>query len=365
MTHPSIRSTGKIIIAATTLLVMLLLAVSLTTGLAFAQTQNLLLNGDFEEGYTKAEGFEEAWVAVGWEPFAITTDLDIPNNPVGSQPVYLASDSTASNENRVLYGARSQMWRTSFSSAFAGVSQRVPIPADATVRLSAWTYGWSSTGDDPTISQNAAWMRQRIGIDPTGGTDPNSPDIIWSPAAQYIDTWGELAVEATASSDHVTVYLSAYPNFVLPNNEVYFDNAQLTLVAFDLPTPAPDYGIAGDEVPGAAPTVDPLLIGLVTGQGVTAGQQGIVLSNNEAQSAAVAIEAAPVNQTKTWGFGLLLGSLTIFITSVLVLGYLLKMQMEKQAAEKIKLAQALAKRPASQLPIHQSEQSKGNLRNGG
>ena len=355
------RPSSKFSFGISLLLISLVLVVSITMRPAFAQSQNLLLNGDFEEGYSQAEGFDEAWVAVGWEPFAVTTDLDIPNNPTGNQPVYLASDSTASTENRVLKGSRSQMWRTSFSSAFAGVSQRVPIPTDSTVRLSAWTYGWSSTGDDPTISQNAAWMRQRIGIDPTGGTDPNSPDIIWSPAAQYIDTWGELAVEATASSNHVTVYLSAYPNFVLPNNEVYFDNAQLTLVAFDLPTPAPDYGIAGDEVPGAAPTVDPLLIGLVTGQGVTAGQQGILLSSNDAQQPA-ALESAAASQTNLWGLGLLLGSLTIFITTVLVLSYLLQMHFEKQAAEK---AKALAKRSASQLHSHPSEQSRGNMRNGG
>ena len=360
MTHFRNHPSSKFSFGISLLLISLVLVGSLTMRPTFAQTQNLLLNGDFEEGYSQAEGFEEAWVAVGWEPFAITTDLDIPNNPTGNQPVYLASDSTASTENRVLNGSRSQMWRTSFSSAFAGVSQRVPIPADSTVRLSAWTYGWSSTGDDPTISQNAAWMRQRIGIDPTGGTDPNSPDIIWSPAAQYIDTWGELAVEATASSNHVTVYLSAYPNFVLPNNEVYYDNAQLTLVAFDLPTPAPDYGIAGDEVPGAAPTVDPLLIGLVTGQGVTAGQQGILLSGNEPEPAA--LESAPASQTNSSGLGLLMGSLIIFITTVLVLSFLLKMQLDKQAAEK---AKALAKQQASQLHINPSDQSKGNMRDGG
>lgn len=252
MTQSHTWLTSKFFITTISLVVLLLFAATTSSRPAFAQTQNLLLNGDFEEGYSKAEAFEEAWVAIGWEPFAVTTDLDIPNNPTGEQPVYLASDSTASTENRVLNGSRSQMWRTNYSSAFAGISQRVPIAADSTVRLSAWTYGWSSTGDDPTVSQNAAWMRQRIGIDPTGGTDPNSPDIVWSPAAQYIDTWGELAVETTATSNHVTIFLSAYPNFVLPNNEVYFDKAQLTLVAFDLPTPAPDYGIAGDEVPGSS-----------------------------------------------------------------------------------------------------------------
>ncbi|MFK7800744.1 MAG: hypothetical protein AB8G95_03845 [Anaerolineae bacterium] len=362
MKHSQLRPAGKLISIAITLVTMLLLTVSIAARPAFAQTQNLLLNGDFEEGYSQAEGFDEAWIAVGWEPFAVTTDLDIPNNPTGSQPVYLASDSTAATENRVLTGARSQMWRTSYSSAFAGVSQRIPIPTDSTVRLSAWTYGWSSTGDDPTVSQNAAWMRQRIGIDPTGGNDPNSPDIVWSPAAQYIDTWGELAIEATATENHVTVYLSAYPNFVLPNNEVYFDNAQLTLVAFNLPTPAPDYGVAGDEVPGAAPTVDPLLIGLVTGQGVTAGQQGILLNGKSATDAQAVEQSA--NRSAVIPLSAIIGSIILTLATALTLAYLLKMQFEKQKAEKLKMAKAIAKRSSMQVPNENPYPSHGNQQNG-
>ena len=127
MTHSHLESINKMMITASLLLVTLLLVIAITTQTAFAQTQNLLLNGDFEEGYSQADGFETAWVAVGWEPFAVTNDLDIPNHPTGSQPVYLASDSTSSTENRVLSGSRSQMWRTSYSSAFAGVMQRMPI----------------------------------------------------------------------------------------------------------------------------------------------------------------------------------------------------------------------------------------------
>lgn len=323
----NLNKSSRILPIAIALLIVSLFVGTLFTGPAYGQTQNLLLNGDFEEGYTQNEAFDDAWVAVGWSPFAITTDLDIPQNPNGSQPVYLASDSTAGTVNRSLTGSRSQMWRNSYSSAFAGVSQRVPVPADSTVRLSAWTYGWSSTGDDSDVSQNAAWMRQRIGIDPTGGTDPNSPDIIWSPAAQYIDTWGELAVEATSSSDHVTVYLSAYPNFILPNNEVYFDTAQLSLVAFDLPTPAPDYGIAGDGVPGAAPTADPLLIGLITGQGVSPGRQGIVLFDAETSASATGVA---VENAMLIPWTAIYGTLMLIFLTALVLGYLIRLQFIKR-----------------------------------
>ena len=324
-----------------TIVVLLILVFGniLTSEPVQGQTQNLLLNGDFEEGYAKDETFEDAWVAVGWEPFAVTSNLDIPQNPNGTQPVYIASDSIAANANRSLTGSRSQVWRSNFSSAFAGVYQRVPVPADSTVRFSAWTYGWSSTGDDPTVSQNPAWMRQRIGIDPTGGTDPNSEDIVWSPAAQYIDTWGELSIESTSTADHVTVFLSSYPNVVLPNNEVYFDTAQLTLVAFDLPTPEPDYGIAGDTIPGAAPTADPLLIGLITGQGVGPGRQGIILFDAaEANSSDGALIAAQSAAVIPWSA--IYSSILLVILTFVVLGYLIRMQLLKRKENEESLSKA-------------------------
>ncbi|MEM9774264.1 MAG: hypothetical protein AAF902_06760 [Chloroflexota bacterium] len=327
------------------LLLTALVVVTMQTQAAYGQAQNLLLNGDFEEGYRQVDGYDTAWIAVGWEPFAITSDLDIPNNPNGSPPVYLASDSSSATTNRALTGTRSQMWRTNYSAAFAGVYQRVPISEEATVRLSAWTYGWSSTGDDPSISQNAAWMRQRIGIDPTGGTDPNSEDIVWSPAAQYLDTWGELSVETKSEAEYVTVFLSAYPNFVLPNNEIHYDSARLRIVSFELPTPAPDYGISGDEIPGAAPTIDPLLIGLVTGQGVSTGVLGIRL---DGESAADNAEAATSANTSLISWAALLGSLAMIFITGIVLTVLLKVAAEKREEEhirKVSASQPVQKQP--------------------
>lgn len=327
-TRAKFLNSGRILPCTIAVLLVLILGNVINSAPVAAQTQNLLLNGDFEEGYTESESFEDAWVAVGWEPFAITTGLDIPQNPNGVPPVYIASDSSTSTENRSLTGSRSQVWRSNFSSSFSGVYQRVPVPADSTVRLSAWTYGWSSTGDDPSVSQNPAWMRQRVGIDPTGGTDPNSADIVWSPAAQYIDTWGELSIESTSTSDHVTVFLSSYPNVVLPNNEVYFDTAQLSLVSFDLPTPAPDYGVAADTIPGAAPTADPLLIGLITGQGVSPGRQGIILFDADQTSASGAMVEAENSTLIPWS-AIYSSLLLIFITTI-VLGYLIWMQLLKR-----------------------------------
>ncbi len=243
---------------------------------ARGQNENLLLNGDFEEGFAAWNGEPALQVAAGWTPFWVITGLDIPENDRGARPEFMASDSPKSPFARAYTGQRAQLWHTKFSTAVAGVYQKVPVTPDSTLRLSAWTFAWSSEGNDPGRSQNGAWARQRIGIDPTGGTDPSSPNVAWSMPTQYLDSWGRISVETRAQSDHVTVFLSAYPNRHLPQNDVYFDQAELILVSFGLPTPA------SGGAPLIAPTIDPLLTGLVTGQGVAPGVQGIAFGGAQA-----------------------------------------------------------------------------------
>ena len=258
----------------------LVLSAILSPGVSQGQTENLLLNGDFEEGFSAWNGDPLLEVATGWTPFWVTEGLDIPDNDSGNRPEYMASDSPQSPFSRAYSGQRSQLWHTKFSTAFAGVYQRVPVPVNSTVRLSAVTYAWSSEGNDVSVSQNGAWARQRVGIDPTGGTDPNSPNIAWSMPAQYLDSWGQISVETQAQSDHVTVFLSAYPNFHLPQNDIYYDAAELRLVSFALGTPSGGGG-SGTGFSEVAATSDPSLRGLVLESETVAGQQGISLANQQ------------------------------------------------------------------------------------
>jgi len=258
--------------------ILIILTTLLFTATTQGQTENLLLNGNFEEGFSPWNGDPALEVATGWTPFWVTEGLDIPENSSGARPEYMASDSASSPFSRAFTGQQSQLWHTKFSTAFAGIYQRVPVPTNSTIRLSAWTYAWSSEGSDVTVSQNGAWARQRIGIDPTGGTDPNSPNIAWSMPTQYLDNWGQISVETTAEADHVTVFLSAYPNFHLPQNDIYFDNAELQLVSFALATPAGGGG-NGTTFSEVAATIDPALRGLVLERETAAGQQGISLSS--------------------------------------------------------------------------------------
>ncbi len=272
-------------------LTWLFLAVTVTfwqsAQIAQSQAPNLLLNGDFEEGFTT---IDIGAVAVGWTPFAITENLDDPDHPTGRVPEFMNGQGEKSPAFRTYQGDGAQLWHTKFSTAFAGVYQRVPIEPDTSLRLSARSYAWSSTGGDTAVSAEPAWVRQRIGIDPRGGTDPMALTVIWSMPHQFTDVWGEIVVQATAQSDHVTVFLAAYPNQVRPQNDIYFDDAILTATSYALPYVDP----AADVVSPTVQEIDPILLGLVEAQGVAPGQMGLQSASASASaSASILIEKRP------------------------------------------------------------------------
>ncbi|MCP4424882.1 MAG: hypothetical protein GY803_10345, partial [Chloroflexi bacterium] len=152
----------KILISAIFLVVTILFFAPLNNAVAQTTQTMLLTNGDFEQGLSD-------WATFGASP--------------------------SGHEGRSGAGA---YWR---ANGFAGIYQQAAVTPGTTVRLSAWTKGWS--GNDENSLSDEAWMRQRIGIDPTGGTDPNSPNIAWSLPAQ-LTQWGQLAVEVAATSEQVT-----------------------------------------------------------------------------------------------------------------------------------------------------------------
>ena len=73
---------------------LLVLFSLLTAAPIQGQTENLLLNGDFEEGFSAWNGQSSIEVATGWTPFWVTEGLDIPDNSTGARPEFMASDSS-------------------------------------------------------------------------------------------------------------------------------------------------------------------------------------------------------------------------------------------------------------------------------
>jgi hypothetical protein len=66
----------------------------------------------------------------------------------------------------------------------------------------------------------------RIGIDPTGGTNPGAESVIWSPDYTVLAQWMEMTISGQALADTITVFLDAFSPFD-DNTNAYFDDFEL------------------------------------------------------------------------------------------------------------------------------------------
>lgn len=99
------------------------------------------------------------------------------------------------------------------------VYQTVPTIKGRKYQFAAWT-----RVDSP---QTGEFLRRRVGIDSTGGTDPLSPTVKWSPWSMNQQTWEQQAVNAKAKGSTITVF--AYGETIQSNGFQWFhvDTAQL------------------------------------------------------------------------------------------------------------------------------------------
>jgi len=87
-----------------------------------------------------------------------------------------------------------------------GVYQRVAVPAGS-YQARVWSRVYH--GGNPEDS-----ARSRVGIDPTGGTNPAAAAVVWSPfdsqPVEYYSEWRELVSPAVSSpGGYVTIFLDA------------------------------------------------------------------------------------------------------------------------------------------------------------
>ncbi len=84
------------------------------------------------------------------------------------------------------------------------------------------------TAERPRTSQRESGAQVRIGIDPTGGRDPNAPTVKWSAYIQPFDQFLPMSIEARSENDNgVTVFLNATQSVGMLLNDVYWDNVSL------------------------------------------------------------------------------------------------------------------------------------------
>jgi len=208
---------------------------------------NVLLNPGFEEGFT-TRGAGEVEVANSWHPWW----QDGPGQTEGynKRPEYKPQDARRYGNARVRQGTFSQKWFNSYATHHAGIWQQVNVPANSLVTLRAYAWAWSASKD--TWDKSDGTYSVRVGIDPTGGTDWASPNVVWSPENFATDQWVELTIQTRAKGGSVTAFLRGDAEFRMVHNDAYFDDASLTCVP---PTPAPTNTPRPTNTPADTPTL--------------------------------------------------------------------------------------------------------------
>ncbi len=255
------------------------LVVTLPIGLVTArslqpQSGELLTNPGFEEP------FDARGIAAGWQPWYLTPDgVTYPtscgkNAPQTCKPYGVPGYQPAlPQDSRVpprSISGNAQKWGSSYYVYIAGVYQQVSgITPGARLQFSAFTQAFNCSDDRGCFggvgrmgySYEAGENSLRLGIDPTGGTNPYSSDVVWSSYANPLDAYVQQAVEAVAQSDKVTVFVWSAPQYPEKHLETFVDSASL-VVTGQGPVPtaasttaAPPTQPAGTV--GPVPTISP------------------------------------------------------------------------------------------------------------
>jgi hypothetical protein len=176
---------------------------------AIAQGGSGVLNADpdFDQFYTLGNGESGAWI-----PFKLTKPgPSIYKTPVGAEGWPSGPALWISGKDFVYDG---------------GVYQTVVvIPGHNYHFQVAWaTVALNGVG----VHDNGLVIRQ-VGIDPQGGTNPIGPTVQWS--AEYNGSGKfapELAIDAYAVTNNITIFLRAQNRYAEGQTDVYFDHALLT-----------------------------------------------------------------------------------------------------------------------------------------
>ena len=196
---------------------------------------NMLRNPDFEGTYAQFAHFQTAIVADKWLPWW-TAQTGSDEAWKNRMPEYKPA---APYQDRIHSGGNSQQLFTYFGTHIAGVYQTVGnTQPGAKYRFTIWGQAWAGGSDDPHKSDGGP-INMRVGIDPYGGGDPYSANIVWSGMLNPLDQWAQFTVEATARQTSITVFTWSAPSYPSKHNDAYWDDAALVMTVAAVPTKAP------------------------------------------------------------------------------------------------------------------------------
>ena len=215
-------------------------------------SMNLLINGGFEAGWTRKThtGVEygEIFVPEGWTAFW-KEGLPVPHDPSNTKGYgrpemhVIKKEEPYLNPARIFSGNQSLKMFTFYRIHEAGIYQQVTgILPGKTYKAYYQCHAWSSIEDDPFHSsvEGEGWKNFlfQVGIDPTGGTDPWSNQVIWNGGRRIYDVFSldPPNLEVTAEAESMTVFLRSSVLWPFKHCDAYMDDAVLELVENTLPT---------------------------------------------------------------------------------------------------------------------------------
>lgn len=189
----------KLILVLVVMLAVVPVAVNDTAHVAQAQGNNLLQSPQFTGGNWYTLDGIDGQLPGGWSLWAN-----------GQKP--------ASDYNQFLPYTRSApgSWemRGGYVAWTGGGYQQVNgVTPNVTYRFTIYAFAWtcndiafSCTDANGRTSDKSFNSRIKVGIDPTGGTDPNSGNIVWSGLGESYDTFSAFTVDAIATNTTITVF---------------------------------------------------------------------------------------------------------------------------------------------------------------
>jgi hypothetical protein len=124
---------------------------------------------------------------------------------VSGNPDFRPSDDT-------FWGSPSLWLLTDGVPFCAGVYQQVKVTPGVVYQADA---GWAAV-TQPNFER-------KLGLDPTGGTDPHAPSVIWGPSEWGLNSWPDLTVSTRATGPTMTVFVWANHPVTYGNDWIFID----------------------------------------------------------------------------------------------------------------------------------------------
>lgn len=252
-------------LTASMLLLLALIPILVSANPAAQEGQNLLVNPGFEGGWHwQGDSYlgkvADGWVA-WWLDEASNKDQSDPSYWRNQRPEYGLIGLEYYIPEQIHSGRQSLQYGKRYASHRAGVYQQVSgIQPGAELQFSAWGFVF---GKDPDPSRSPGFANMKVGIDPTGGTNPFAGSVVWSGTANPVavgsgSAWQQMSVGAVAQNATVTVFVYSSPDWPMDDALTsQWDDASLVITGqaaepTGTPPPPPPTSPPGPPAPPPA-----------------------------------------------------------------------------------------------------------------